>query len=401
MVAAPGFGEHFVASDGTAIESRLSEVAGDQWQRLFFAQVVPLAAAAQGLDLLHASAVELGGRAVAFTGAPGIGKTSLAAQLVARGHGFVTDDVLAVETDGAALVAYPGPAVLHVDPCELDPHVGDRFHALGPSADEPRKLRVRTTPVAGSLPLAARRLRPPGRPGARAEAGARGARRQSSPRRGLSRLHGRRPTSVGSPGRLRSASRRRRAVRVGSAARPQRGRDCRLSPRPPTASAPVVTTELTRPHRLPPRAKAWLGLEIARTYLQVRAALRQRDLRAVVSQLRAADTPAPRHPELAAARLAAVVQRTLASAPPRSRCLVQSLVLTRLLARRGIESSLVIAVSPGQRFAAHAWVESGGIELLPSGGLALQNARPPLTAPGSDLFRPDERWLQPVKSESG
>jgi hypothetical protein len=154
-VTAPGFGEHFVASDGAAIESRLSDLAQDRWQRLFFAQVVPLAAVAQGLDLLHASAIELGGRAVAFTGAPGSGKTSLAAQLVARGHGFVTDDVLAVETDGATLAAYPGPALLHLDPRELDPRVGDRLHALGPSADDPVKLRVRTTPVARSLPLAA------------------------------------------------------------------------------------------------------------------------------------------------------------------------------------------------------------------------------------------------------
>jgi len=127
----------------------------------------------------------------------------------------------------------------------------------------------------------------------------------------------------------------------------------------------MVTAELVRPHRLPPRAKAQLGVEIAATYLQVRSALRRRDIRAVVTDLRSGDRPALRHSDLAAARLAAVVRRSLASAPPRSRCLVQSLVLMRLLARRGIESSLVIAVSPGRAFAAHAWVESGGRELLP------------------------------------
>jgi transglutaminase superfamily protein len=128
----------------------------------------------------------------------------------------------------------------------------------------------------------------------------------------------------------------------------------------------MVTAELARPHRLPPQAKALLGLEIAVTYVQVRAALRRRDFRAVVAELRAGDAPAQRDSELAAARLAAVVRRSLASAPPRSRCLVQSLVLTRLLARRGIDSSLVIAVRPGRSFAAHAWVESGGSPLLPA-----------------------------------
>lgn len=153
-IAAPGFGEHFVAADGATIETRVPEVAEDQWQRLFFAQVVPVAAAAQGLDLLHASAIELEGRAVAFTGASGIGKTSLTAQLVARGHGFVTDDVLAVETDGATLLAHPGPGLVHVDPRELGPTAGTHFDVIGPSADEPSKLAVRVTPVPESLALA-------------------------------------------------------------------------------------------------------------------------------------------------------------------------------------------------------------------------------------------------------
>jgi hypothetical protein len=48
-------------------------------------------------------------------------------------------------------------------------------------------------------------------------------------------------------------------------------------------------------------------------------------------------------------------------------CLSQSLVLTRLLAARGLESRLVIGVVPGERFAAHAWVEHEGAPLLPPG----------------------------------
>jgi hypothetical protein len=45
---------------------------------------------------------------------------------------------------------------------------------------------------------------------------------------------------------------------------------------------------------------------------------------------------------------------------------MQSLVLTRLLARRGIETRLVIAVRPGERFAAHAWIEHDEVPLLPA-----------------------------------
>ncbi len=53
--------------------------------------------------------------------------------------------------------------------------------------------------------------------------------------------------------------------------------------------------------------------------------------------------------------------------PTDSRCLVRSLVLTRLLGRRGVPSSLVIGVMSEPQFAAHAWVEHGGAPLLSPG----------------------------------
>lgn len=66
--------------------------------------------------------------------------------------------------------------------------------------------------------------------------------------------------------------------------------------------------------------------------------------------------------------LARAVQRTLKLAPLDDRCLMQSLVLTALLARRGIASTLHIAVKPGDEFKAHAWVEYFGSTLLPGAG---------------------------------
>lgn len=68
-----------------------------------------------------------------------------------------------------------------------------------------------------------------------------------------------------------------------------------------------------------------------------------------------------------AARLGKVVLRTLALLPTDTRCLVRSLVLTGLLARRGISSKIVIGVAPGAKFRAHAWVEHAGYPVLPSG----------------------------------
>lgn len=69
-----------------------------------------------------------------------------------------------------------------------------------------------------------------------------------------------------------------------------------------------------------------------------------------------------------ARRLASATARTLAYLPGDTRCLVRSLVLTRVLARRGIESRLVLAASTEPEFLAHAWVECAGVPVLETGG---------------------------------
>lgn len=53
-----------------------------------------------------------------------------------------------------------------------------------------------------------------------------------------------------------------------------------------------------------------------------------------------------------------------------TRCLTRSLVLSRMLDRRGIPSTLVIGVRAGEDFGAHAWVEVAGHPVLPAGEYA-------------------------------
>jgi hypothetical protein len=53
--------------------------------------------------------------------------------------------------------------------------------------------------------------------------------------------------------------------------------------------------------------------------------------------------------------------------PGDTRCLARSLVLTRLLARRGIPAKLVIGARGGPDFLAHAWVEHSGEPVLSPG----------------------------------
>lgn len=68
-----------------------------------------------------------------------------------------------------------------------------------------------------------------------------------------------------------------------------------------------------------------------------------------------------------ARRLGKVVGKTLGVLPTDSRCLIRSLVLLRLLARRSIPSTLVIGVRKNSGFEAHAWVEHDGEPILPPG----------------------------------
>jgi len=60
----------------------------------------------RGLVVLHASGVELNGRAALFLGSSGAGKSTLAAALVQRGYPLVTDDfcVVSLGTDGRPMI---------------------------------------------------------------------------------------------------------------------------------------------------------------------------------------------------------------------------------------------------------------------------------------------------------
>ena len=117
---------------------------------------------------------------------------------------------------------------------------------------------------------------------------------------------------------------------------------------------------------LPVRRKLFLATEILIAYARIRWLLRDRDVPHTLGRIRAVSPDRRDAEEATDARLARAVQRTLRWLPTDSRCLMQSLVLTALLARRGRGSSLVIGVSPAGRFTAHAWVERAGTPLLPA-----------------------------------
>lgn len=154
LVEAPGYGVHHVSSDGLQITSVLAPDAPWNWQRLFVAQVLPLAASIHGLEILHASAVSVDGRAVALSAPSRTGKTSIALHLVARGATLLTDDVLAVDTSGAIPRAHHGARLLSAAPEELSAVFEGRAR-LGSVLGENGKVYLRPPLEPGHLPLAA------------------------------------------------------------------------------------------------------------------------------------------------------------------------------------------------------------------------------------------------------
>jgi hypothetical protein len=131
------------------------------------------------------------------------------------------------------------------------------------------------------------------------------------------------------------------------------------------------------PGRLGIGTRLLLAVEVTATYLATRWTLRRMPIEPAIERLRGyrpaaaagngALTAAERR---AARRLARATLATLALLPADSRCLYRSVVLTALLARRSIDSSVVVGVRTDPKFEAHAWVECCGRPLLPDSDFA-------------------------------
>jgi hypothetical protein len=61
----------------------------------------------RGAACLHAACVSIGGRTIAFAGASGTGKSTVAAAMLQRGGALIAEDVLPLVRDGEGIVAVP------------------------------------------------------------------------------------------------------------------------------------------------------------------------------------------------------------------------------------------------------------------------------------------------------
>jgi hypothetical protein len=136
------------------------------------------------------------------------------------------------------------------------------------------------------------------------------------------------------------------------------------------ATAPVAGAPVAHPQPLSQTERAGLAVEILVAYAQARRALRRAPIASAVAELRSESPPeaTPVRGSLEEARrLGRAVNRLLSHMPGDTRCLARSLVLTRLLAKRGVQAKLVIGARPEPEFLAHAWVEHAGSPVLDPG----------------------------------
>jgi hypothetical protein len=79
-------------------------------------QVISVALLQRGIESLHASAVELDGKAYFLIGESGFGKSTLTAALLRRGARVITDDLLVLERRGDVFFAVPGATRIKLNP---------------------------------------------------------------------------------------------------------------------------------------------------------------------------------------------------------------------------------------------------------------------------------------------
>jgi len=114
---------------------------------LLAGNVLAIVLGLRGAAVLHASAVELNGAAIAFAGPTGAGKSTVAALMCAAGGAIIGDDAARVEEREGAPLVHHGPRELRLRPqaAAIAAHVGG---ATGTTADG--RVAVEARPATGA-----------------------------------------------------------------------------------------------------------------------------------------------------------------------------------------------------------------------------------------------------------
>jgi hypothetical protein len=106
--------------------------------------VLSVAIHQRGLVGLHASAVRVGDHAIAFLGPSGLGKSTMAAALYARGHAVLADDLVVLNAqDNSGVMLLPGFPQLKLFPEALSASLGENpnlYPTLLPGLDKRARM---------------------------------------------------------------------------------------------------------------------------------------------------------------------------------------------------------------------------------------------------------------------
>jgi hypothetical protein len=151
-VRVPGFAE-FVVDEGRRRARMHRDPSADPGiESILICGSLPAALLAErGACVVHGSAVEAGGRAVAFVGGSGAGKSTLAAVLCSAGARLITDDLLRLIPHGAEVRAAAGPPEIRLRPAAA-PLAAGLAGETSRTADGRTAIRLEAGPEA---PLAA------------------------------------------------------------------------------------------------------------------------------------------------------------------------------------------------------------------------------------------------------
>jgi hypothetical protein len=124
------------------------------WQRVLLAKVLPAVSVMRGYEALHAAAVDSPQGVVAIMAPSGMGKSTLASELLRRGWPLFADDQLTLDCVDGAVRAHPGTPHMNLAarlPDTLDPETlgatlgmvaGERWLAAYATTSEPRPVRM-------------------------------------------------------------------------------------------------------------------------------------------------------------------------------------------------------------------------------------------------------------------
>lgn len=154
LIRPPDIGRFLLTAPGTVRIDPAPATVEKDLRAILFGSVLGAFIQMRGLLPLHASAVTFADGVVAFAGASGAGKSTMAAFLSERGHQTVADDVCVVDTAGAAPMVRPAIARLKLWGASMDALGKPRLEA---NRDTLRweKYHVRQDPEVAARPLRA------------------------------------------------------------------------------------------------------------------------------------------------------------------------------------------------------------------------------------------------------